>query len=331
MSKPKRQHTIPCLHLKYFRGDNPKGQVWTYDAMSGRQWSATAENTSVAGNFYSGERPDGTMGTSIEEHLSLIESAAAPVYEALLRCEIPADHSQDKMNFAHFLGLMYVRTTSMRRMATESYGRFMQIMLYATAAHPAAFETSMRRYEQERGELFDAEERAELRRAMMTGLADYEFSVPQERTFTVLGAADIIAPILSGMIWSVMIARDGYFITSDNPLVRVVSPTSVSPIYGDGGFLNPTAEMTFPLSPSKLLYISRNTAARRVVLAPPYLDMANMNRAGASEQYLFADRKDAAVARLAQQFRDTRSSTTTSGYGPKQFGPIKAQRRRSKE
>ena len=153
--------------------------------MSGRQWSATPENTSVAGNFYSGERPDGTMDTSIEEHLSLIESCAAPVYEALLKGEIPPNQSQEKMNFAHFLGLMHVRTTSMRRMATESYGRFMQIMLYATAAHPDAFETSMRRYEQECGEIFDTEERADLRRTMMTGLANYEFSVPQDRTFAV--------------------------------------------------------------------------------------------------------------------------------------------------
>jgi hypothetical protein len=270
------------------------------------------------------------MDTAIEDHLSQIESKAAPIYDALLRGDIPKDDSQEKMDFAHFLALMYVRTTAMRRMATELYGRHMQIMLYATAVHPDAFETSMKRYEQERGEVFTEKERADLRQTLMDGLSNYEFTVPQERTFPVLGGADKIALILFDMRWSIMTARDGFFITSDNPVVREVDPASISPFYGDGGFLNVTAEVTFPLSPSKLLFLSLSDAKRRTILAPPYLDFANKARAVHSDQYLFADRKSSAIAQLCQDFRDARPGMTTSGFGPKKFGPIKGQRRRDK-
>ncbi len=75
---PKGQHFIPRLHLQHFAGDNPKGQVWTYDATSGQAWSAIPEETAVQTHFYSAERDDGSMDTRIEEFLSIVEGAAAP-------------------------------------------------------------------------------------------------------------------------------------------------------------------------------------------------------------------------------------------------------------
>jgi hypothetical protein len=35
---PKGHHFIPRLYLQYFVGNNPKGQVLTYDAQTGRAW-----------------------------------------------------------------------------------------------------------------------------------------------------------------------------------------------------------------------------------------------------------------------------------------------------
>jgi hypothetical protein len=43
---------------------------------------------------------------------------------------------------------------------------------------------------------------------------------------------------------------------SDNALTRAVDPKSVSPFYGDGGFVNRTGEVTFPLSPKTMLLIT---------------------------------------------------------------------------
>jgi Protein of unknown function (DUF4238) len=82
--KVKSQHIIPRLHLQHFAGRDPPGQVWTYDAETGRQWSAIPEETCVQTHFYSAGREDGTMDTRVEEFLAQVESRAAPVYGGLL-------------------------------------------------------------------------------------------------------------------------------------------------------------------------------------------------------------------------------------------------------
>jgi hypothetical protein len=66
-------------------GQSPKGHVWTYDAQTGAVRSSIPDETAVESYFYSAENPDGTMDNRLEEALALVESYAAPVYEALLR------------------------------------------------------------------------------------------------------------------------------------------------------------------------------------------------------------------------------------------------------
>ena len=107
MTVPKKQHVIPELHLKHFADAN--GRVCTYDAVNGKSWFSAVGETAVEGHFYSGDLDDGTKDTWIETHLAEIESRAAPVYEELLRGNTPYQ-SQARMDFAHFLGLMFSRT-----------------------------------------------------------------------------------------------------------------------------------------------------------------------------------------------------------------------------
>lgn len=89
LKPPKRQHFVPRLHLQHFAGGDPKGHVWTYDAQTGQCRSAVPEETAVEAHFYSAERLDGTMDTTLEEILAGFESAAAPIYEGLLRGVVP--------------------------------------------------------------------------------------------------------------------------------------------------------------------------------------------------------------------------------------------------
>jgi hypothetical protein len=89
VSKPKGHHFYPRLCLQHFAGTEPGGEVWTYDAISGKVWSAIPEETAVETHFYSAEQPDGTMDTRVEDFLSDVESRAAPVYEGLLSGIVP--------------------------------------------------------------------------------------------------------------------------------------------------------------------------------------------------------------------------------------------------
>jgi len=323
---PKNQHTIPRLHLQHFAGLDPLGQVWTYDAVAARQWSAIPEKTGVQTHFYSAEGDDGTMDTRLEEFLAQVESRAAPVYDDLLKGRLP-QNPQARLYFAQFLALMHTRTTAMRRMAGEIWGRGAQIHSYAYASNPKAFEGLTRRVEAEKGDKMDPELKEKVRQAMLNP-SGYAMEVSKESTFMALGASDKLTPILNKMKWCLVAAQHGYFITSDNPLVREVDPKTRHPIYGDHGFMNKTAEVTFPLSPKILLLLLWDETARDLgAFERDHVHQVNVVRAAHSDRYLYAHINDKRIAELADEYKNSRPGVTTGGFGPKKFAPIKVARR----
>jgi hypothetical protein len=325
----KGQHVIPRLHLQHFAGTQPAGQVWTYDAAQGKSWSTIPEETAVQTHFYSAERDDGSMDTRLEDFLAGVESNAAPVYERLLNRVIPKD-PQARMDFAQFLALMHVRTPGMRRMYGEIAGRGVQIHNYAYASNDKAFETLIRGVEKDRGEQIDPALKEKVRQGMLDP-SSYEIVVSKERTLHALSASDKITPLLFEMKWALAVPEKDFFVTSDNPVVRDVDPKTRNPIYGDGGFLNRTAEVSFPLSPHLLLLLSWNEPARECGALPrDHVHTLNKLRAATSDRYLYAHVHDKRLERLAAKFKDARPNMTTGGFGPDKYGPIKVARRFSK-
>jgi Protein of unknown function (DUF4238) len=318
LSTPKGQHTIPRLHLQHFAG--AEGRVFTYDAIAGKVWAAVPEETAVETHFYSAELADGSIDTSIEAHLSRIETAAAPIYVGLLSGKIPGP-TQERADFAHFLGLTYSRTVAMRRMAAEAYGKMLQAQMHFAGSHPKAFESVIQSREAELGRKMTPEEREAARRGMLDP-SRFEFEVPKGVTFRALGLADELAPMFFHMNWYLIEAAEGYFISCDNPLVREVRRDTVHPIYGDGGFLNETAEVTFPLSPHKLLLMAWSNAPRRASVPLESVGRANQARAAQSDRFLYSHLKSAEIEQLAARFRDSRPSMTVEGAGPKKYGKV---------
>jgi hypothetical protein len=102
----------------------------------------------------------------------------------------------------------------------------------------------------------------------------------------------------------------------------------VHPFYGDMGFVNPTAEVTFPLSHSHLLLMTLQDESYPPTLSPDLVDFANQARAAYADRYLYAAQQDQRIVALAENFRDSRPSTTTEGLGPQKFGKISIGTRR---
>lgn len=322
----KGHHTIPRLHLQHFAGRQPPGQVWTYDAVAAKQWSAIPEETCVQTHFYSAERNDGTMDTRVEDFLAGVESRAAPVYEGLLKGIFPSK-PQARFDFAQFLALMYTRTTAMRRMFAKMHGHGAQILSYAYATNPKAFGGLIRRVEAEKGEQIDPAIKEDVKQRMLNP-SGFVMEVSKESTLTALGASDKLTPILNDMKWSLIKPRHGYFITSDNPLVRQVDRRSSHPVYGDHGFMNKTVQVTFPISPKLLLLLSwKKYPLDHGVIERDDVHELNAVRAAHSDRYLFAHMKDRQIVRLADRFKNSRPDMMTRGFGPKQFAPVEVPRR----
>lgn len=315
MPVPKRQHFIPRMHLQHFAGPEPKGHVWTYDAQTGQARHTIPEETGLESHFYSVESDDGTMDTRIEAMLSEAETRAAPVYGLLLKGETPGE-TQDRMNFAEFLALMYLRTPTMRRMNAEMIGRHMQIMCHAYGIDDRAFDAMLQRTgEATRRPPLTPEQKERLRRDFIDP-SGYKFQISRERTLEVLGASEQLAPLLFQMTWSIIAPRRGFFVTSDNPLIRDVDPATRHPIYGDHGFLNKTAQVLMPLSPDRLLFMSWNKDfSGKAVCEPNQVDGVNRALAEKSDRYLYAHAYSKELLELSAEFKDSRPQMTTEGFG----------------
>ncbi|MGA2894307.1 MAG: DUF4238 domain-containing protein [Xanthobacteraceae bacterium] len=320
----KSQHHTPVLHLRNFVGTAPEGHVWTYDKQTGTRRSSIPEETGFETHFYSVERDDGTMDTTIENLLAEIESKAAPVYRDLLKDKIC--HGQPKSDFANFVACIFARTPSMRRMFAETLSRDLQIRNYAYGTNDKAFESFISRSGKDRPPHLP-EGRETLRKAL-TDPSQFVIEISREATLRSLGVMDKLTPIFFDMAWSLVHAKHGYFVTSDNALARACDPRSRSPTLGDGGFLNETVEVTLPLSPSTMLLMTWADSPLPIFEAPrEAVEGWNMMRAAHAERFLYAHVDDKRVARLAAQQKETRPKIAIEGFGPKKFAETIIRRR----
>jgi hypothetical protein len=243
-------HIVQRYHLAQFVGDQPKGQVWIYDKVTGRARSDIPENISVENNFYSIENEDGTWDTRLDDWITNVEGNAKPVYDDLLNDRIPP-YSQQKYDFSVYLALTYVRTRTQRRVTSDIYGKMIQSLAATLAHNEKWFESSIKDFEEKRGQPMTPERRQELRELLLNPADKVKLSVSKNVTFMAWGAIDNLAPLFLNMHWGIAKPDKGFFITSDSPLLQEAPGVTPHPIYGDGGFMNKNALVTFPLSPQK--------------------------------------------------------------------------------
>ncbi len=304
-SVPKRtkdQHFVPRLHLQYFTGDAPKNMVWTYSKSRDKPRPSRVEETGFQKNYYSVQSDDGVYHDGIENKLAEIESKAAAPYRELLRGEIPS--GQARADFAVFVATCYSRSPALIRAWADAAARSAQIQLRANAATRAQFERMADAMERDTDNAIPDRDRAF---AFINDPSRYTLGISEKRGLQAIGVADAIAPLLYERSWIIAEALDGRFITSDNPVCRWVPAETISPLYGDGGFKNPRAQVSFPLSSHKLLIIAGVPQAEGI-LPISGAEVLNFNRmrAAHAEDLLFADRKDDAISAMVREFRDER-------------------------
>ena len=216
----KAHHTVQRFHLAQFVGYAPKGHVWIYDNRTGVPRSAIPENVSVENNFYSFERKDGTWDNVLDDWITNVEGKATPVYTKLLEGKIPP-YSQDKYDFAQYLALTYVRTRAARRMSAETIGQMMQVRHYAHAENPKVFEAGVARYEKDTGKVLTRKRRPGSNKHYLI-LHASRWSCLRNEASARSHVLDDLTDIFVRTHWSLVDAGSGFYITSDNPLLRIV-------------------------------------------------------------------------------------------------------------
>ena len=319
------QHKVPKLSLKHFAGQN--GEVWTYDKRSGKSWPASPARTGVEAHYYSIEREDGTMDTGLEAEMSKLEGEAAPIYEKLVAGELP--RGTDRDIFGHFLGLMQVRTPAMRRMAADIHKFELETRMAFRAQHPETFKETLKRLAADGVDVSDPK----FIRKSLLDMSTHDLVIPKSWVLTVIGHGEKYANVFLQMKWSLMRARHHYFITCDTPIFRAVDPKTVHRFYGDHGFLNKTAEVSFPLSTKRMLMMHWEVEAPYEVTIPKQcVENENLKRAQCAERELYAHIEHKHLSRLAAQFKDVHPLVRKSGFGGSTgFASVKVPRRWPKD
>lgn len=300
--------------------------MWTYDKDAGVSRSAIPEETAIFTHFYSVERDDGSYDTSVEEFLAYNESKAAPIYKNIITHQHPNTHD-DRSTFSLFLALLYLRTLAKRNDAAKVISRAAQIHRYAYGSHENAFRGLIHKLEEERGEKISSEIQEEVRRRLIDPTWS-EILVHKAATLTQLQSCDKIAHLFFNMHWIMVTPRNGFFITSDNPIVKHVSPDTISPIYGDNGFLNKSIQVTFALSPQLMLMMAWDRHIPKILeFERPSVEAWNQLRALHAEKYLYSHLQHRNIQRLADRTRKSRPTLTTQGFGPKEFAAFRVPRK----
>lgn len=298
--RTKAQHYVPRLHLRQFLGQSPMNMVWVYSKARGTALPSRVEETGQQTNYYSVRDDNGDYHDAIDNMFDDIETKAAAPYRALLAGQIP--HDQARADFAVFVATCFTRSPALIRAYAEGTARAMHLELRLNAKTREGFDRLTDAMESETGKVIADRERAY---KFINDPSRYSIGISEKRGLAAIGIADDIAPILYDRPWTLVESLGAHFITSDNPVYRWVPPETRHPFYGDGGFKNARAEITFPLSPTLLLLIGGNGKMEaRVSVDSATVWQMNEMRATAAEDLIFADRKDEHVRKLARRYRD---------------------------
>lgn len=302
VKRTKDQHFVPRLHLQYFTGDAPKNMVWTYSKRRDKPRPSRVQETGFQKNYYSVRSGDGVYHDDIEDLLAEIESKAAAPYRALLAGDIPS--GQARADFAVFVATCFSRSPAQIRSWADAAARSAQIQLRMSAETRGRFDRIADAMERDTGKAIPDRDSAF---AFINDPSRYTLGISEKRGLQAIGAADAITPLLYERSWVIAEALEGRFVTSDNPVCRWVPAETISPIYGDGGFANPRAQISFPLSSTKLLIIA-GVPQVETVLPIDGAEVLNFNRirAAYAEDLVFADRNDAAISAMVEEFRGER-------------------------
>ncbi len=293
--------------------------VWTYDKELGTVRPSRVEETGCQSNFYSVRGAEGTYNDILDVWLQGVESDAAGPYDELLNGSIPA--GQAKADFAVFVASLYARSPALIRANAIGFAQFTQHIMDLQFGTRERFEAAMDRYERDTGVKVNRDELFEF----WNDKSRFTMEISQKKGLSAMSVADELTDIFFDRHWYLVEPMGGFFITGDSPVFRFAYPTDAHPFYGDGGFKNPAAEVTLPLSPTLMLLITgQRLSGHRFAITEHHVWEMNGARGYGADRFLYAHLNDEKVARIAAENKDRPERFGIHGAGP--FAEVKVTR-----
>lgn len=246
--RTKLQHYVPRFYLERFA--NVNGYVWTYDISTGQSRAAKPQTIGAETNFYSPIQADGTRFDDIEQWFSKVEAAAASLFDPLRNGRRLIGADRDAMSL--FLAAQYFRSPMMVHAMADMMGQFAHDAYMKIARSKTNSDEIFDTIDQENGRVTPPEERENIRERLARP-ENLRLDVLRDIGLPAISNAGKLARIFRHLSWATFDTSGQHVVTSDSPVVKVYDPRSFHPVYGDGGFLNKTMYVSFPLDPHRTL------------------------------------------------------------------------------
>ena len=296
MNVTKRNHYLPQFYLQNFVTKND-GTFWVYYKGVHDPRLQTPINTGIEKHLYNVKRKNGSVDDSVEKLLSLLESAVSPIIKKLINSGGHLEET-DIPNLGLFLSFMATRIPRTIEAAREIAEAFAIYRLRELAKDPDEIDEVLEEFRKEKQ--IDKNITAEvLKNHIMKFEAEFKISFDKKyATGLSLNSSIDIFEQLMNMNWCLCRAPSNvYFITRDCPLVCFVLNDKGAATFG-GGFGLPQAEVTFPLSPTKCLYLSRQHTQKYRAMSKTFLKKINKRTAWAAERIVISYFKNNYVENL---------------------------------
>ncbi|MFZ5752388.1 MAG: DUF4238 domain-containing protein [Pseudomonadota bacterium] len=246
--RTKLQHYVPRFHLKRFA--NSEGQIWVFDIITGEARLANPNYVGAEKNYYSPIQMDGSRFDELEELLSKIESTAAPLIEPLVRGRRLI--GSDRKAVADFLSMQYLRSPMMIEAMADMLGQLIHKHQEGILRSRPQSDEVFDEIDRKTGVKTSPPQREEIREKLLRH-GSVQVNVMREIGLPVVLGYERIAKILQDLTWVVFDTSRNHMVTSDSPVVKVYDQRTYHSVYGDGGFLNKSMYVTFPLGPNRVL------------------------------------------------------------------------------
>ncbi|HYU20312.1 MAG TPA: DUF4238 domain-containing protein [Chloroflexota bacterium] len=251
-TEPRRQHTVPRVHLKRFVDPTIPPDTWVYEKGRPGPQQQPIRALFRLRDYYTLRHEDRTRDYSIETDLhGGLEDAVEPVLQKLVGRAMIAPPERHTM--VGFLASLRTRVPPFHRRFARAAGARAFRQAKELASDPVEFEQVTRKLIQAGRFSLDDMTIQELRQAI---LGDDESNWRMDSVSALIGSVfslEIIARQIAALRWLfIEAAADKRFVTSDNPVViadpkhRIISFFGTVPL-GEGAFL------TFPVSPDLAL------------------------------------------------------------------------------
>lgn len=286
----KRHHAVPRFYLSRFAAKD--GLIWLHDLHTQSVARVSPNDAIVEKYLYSpgvGENPkDDAFEKFLAEH---VDGPAAPAIARFAEDGvISSDHRQ---RIALFLAFQELRTPRMRDTVSGMVTQVGERILDILVEHPE----NMKRTFEEMGTPMSDEDLGRLVEGVKSG--GIKIEATKMAWLQSAAIASEIASMLESMPWTVVEAPSGVeFLTSDSPIVKVVTDPTV-PNHFSGGWLSPAAESTFALDPSHMLVIKPDGTEGRFGVRKAWCKDVNSRLISHARRFVVSRSPDAYVEIVA--------------------------------